>query len=105
MRRGEVWLADLTPRSGSEQRGRRPVVVLSHDGFNSNPAKRAAVAGLQGALKIKGFEDDNSTSPDKIDGKFGRGTERATKAFQTSVGMVATGKGDKATRAKADEPT
>ncbi len=81
------------------------VPVEYSDGFNSNPSKRAAVAGLQGALKIKGFEDDNSTSPDKIDGKFGRGTERATKAFQTSVGMVATGKGDKATRAKADEPT
>ena len=34
MRRGEVWWADLAPRSGSEQRGRRPVVVVSHDAFN-----------------------------------------------------------------------
>jgi mRNA interferase MazF len=34
MRRGEVWWAQLEPRSGSEQRGRRPVVVLSHDAFN-----------------------------------------------------------------------
>ena len=34
MRRGEVWWADLVPRSGSEQRGRRPVLVLSHDAFN-----------------------------------------------------------------------
>lgn len=29
--------ADLEPRSGSEQRGRRPVIILSHDGFNKTP--------------------------------------------------------------------
>ena len=35
MRRGEVWEADLHPRSGSAQSGRRPVLVLSNDGFNA----------------------------------------------------------------------
>jgi mRNA interferase MazF len=34
MKRGEVYWADLVPRSGSEQTGRRPVMVVSHDGFN-----------------------------------------------------------------------
>ncbi|MBX3142720.1 MAG: type II toxin-antitoxin system PemK/MazF family toxin [Trueperaceae bacterium] len=34
MNRGEVYWADLRPRSGSEQRGRRPVVIVSHDAFN-----------------------------------------------------------------------
>jgi mRNA interferase MazF len=34
MKRGEIYWADLHPRSGSEQKGRRPVVVVSHDGFN-----------------------------------------------------------------------
>jgi mRNA interferase MazF len=34
MKRGDVYWADLVPRSGSEQTGRRPVIVLSHDGFN-----------------------------------------------------------------------
>jgi mRNA interferase MazF len=29
-----VYWADLTPRSGSEQTGRRPAIVISHDGFN-----------------------------------------------------------------------
>ena len=38
MKRGEVYWADLVPRSGSEQKGRRPVVVVSHDGFNQTPA-------------------------------------------------------------------
>lgn len=43
MRRGEVWSADLVPRSGSEQRGRRPVIVLSHDGFNEDPRWRSII--------------------------------------------------------------
>lgn len=34
MKRGEVYWADLIPRSGAEQTGRRPVVVVSHDGLN-----------------------------------------------------------------------
>lgn len=34
MKRGEIYWANLHPRSGSEQKGRRPVLVVSHDGFN-----------------------------------------------------------------------
>jgi len=37
MKRGEVYWADLVPRSGSEPTGRRPVIVFSHDGFNLTP--------------------------------------------------------------------
>ena len=37
MARGEVYWADLVPRSGSEQTGRRPVILVSHDGFNQTP--------------------------------------------------------------------
>lgn len=37
MKRREVRWADLVPRSGSEQTGRRPVIVISHDGFNQTP--------------------------------------------------------------------
>ena len=43
MRRGEVYWADLVPRSGSEQRGRRPVVVISNDGFNEVPTWRSVI--------------------------------------------------------------
>lgn len=28
---------DLAPRSGSEQGGRRPCIILSHDAFTANP--------------------------------------------------------------------
>lgn len=43
MRRGEVWWATLQPRSGSEQSGRRPVVVLSHDSFNQTPKWKSVI--------------------------------------------------------------
>jgi mRNA interferase MazF len=43
MKRGEVWWADLAPRSGSEQRGRRPVVVVSHNAFNQTPTWRSII--------------------------------------------------------------
>jgi mRNA-degrading endonuclease toxin of MazEF toxin-antitoxin module len=34
MRRGEVWLVSLDPPSGHEQKGRRPVLIVSPDTFN-----------------------------------------------------------------------
>jgi mRNA interferase MazF len=43
VKRGEVYWADLAPRSGSEQTGRRPVIVMSHDGFNGAPSWRSVI--------------------------------------------------------------
>jgi mRNA interferase MazF len=43
MKRGEVRWALMEPRSGSEQRGRRPVVVVSHDGFNDIPSWQSII--------------------------------------------------------------
>ncbi len=43
MKRGEVYWADLVPRSGSEQTGRRPVIVMSHDAFNQTPAWKSII--------------------------------------------------------------
>jgi mRNA interferase MazF len=43
MRRGELYWARLEPRSGSEQHGRRPVVVMSSDGFNDVPSWRSII--------------------------------------------------------------
>jgi mRNA interferase MazF len=36
VRQGEVWLADLKPAVGVEQRGYRPVVILSGNMLNSH---------------------------------------------------------------------
>ena len=43
MKRGELHWADLVPRSGSEQTGRCPVIVISHDGFNQTPGWRSII--------------------------------------------------------------
>jgi mRNA-degrading endonuclease toxin of MazEF toxin-antitoxin module len=32
--RGEIWLVSLDPASGHEQKGRRPVLIVSPEGFN-----------------------------------------------------------------------
>lgn len=43
MNRGDIYIADLTPRSGSEQQGRRPVIIVSHDGFNQARGWRSII--------------------------------------------------------------
>jgi mRNA-degrading endonuclease toxin of MazEF toxin-antitoxin module len=34
MKRGEIWLVSLDPTSGHEQRGWRPVLIVSPEAFN-----------------------------------------------------------------------
>jgi mRNA-degrading endonuclease toxin of MazEF toxin-antitoxin module len=34
MKRGEVWLVSLDPTPGHEQKGRRPVLIVSPEAFN-----------------------------------------------------------------------
>jgi len=34
MKRGEIWLVSLDPASGHEQKGRRPVLIVSPEAFN-----------------------------------------------------------------------
>jgi mRNA-degrading endonuclease toxin of MazEF toxin-antitoxin module len=34
MKRGEIWLVSLDPSSGHEQKGRRPVLIVSPAAFN-----------------------------------------------------------------------
>ena len=43
MKRGDVYWAHLAPRSGSEQAGRRPVIILSHDAFNQTASWRSII--------------------------------------------------------------
>ncbi len=50
-RRGEIWLANLNPTLGREQRGRRPVLVVSVDLFNSGPADLIVVLPLTSTLR------------------------------------------------------
>lgn len=43
MRRGDIYWARLHPRSGSEEKGERPVVVISHNAFNQVPEWRSVI--------------------------------------------------------------
>jgi mRNA-degrading endonuclease toxin of MazEF toxin-antitoxin module len=43
MKRRDVFWADLAPRSGAEQQGRRPVIILSSDGFNRTSSWRSVI--------------------------------------------------------------
>lgn len=42
--KGEIRWADLDPTRGSEQAGRRPVLILSHDVFNERSGTVIAIA-------------------------------------------------------------
>lgn len=42
--RGDIIWADLNPTQGSEQSGKRPVLILSHDVFNEKSRTVIAVA-------------------------------------------------------------
>ena len=46
--RGEIRWADLNPVRGREQRGKRPIVVISHDVFNERSGTVIAMAITSG---------------------------------------------------------
>ena len=50
IKRGSVFIADLNPTVGSEQYGRRPVVILSND-LNNKYSPTILVAPLTKILK------------------------------------------------------
>ena len=52
--RGELYWADLNPVRGHEQAGHRPVVVISHDIFNSRSGTVIAMA-ITGQPQRAGF--------------------------------------------------
>lgn len=43
MRRGDLYWAEIIPRSGSERAGRRPVIIVSHNAFNDVPGWRSII--------------------------------------------------------------
>jgi mRNA interferase MazF len=49
MQRGEIYFVDLNPAIGREQRGRRPVLILSIDAINRAPLVVTVVPGTDGA--------------------------------------------------------
>jgi len=65
MRQGDIWLADLNPTEGSEQKGRRPVVVISGNTLNS-ALPIAIVVSL--SSKLKGYPTSVRLRPTRMNG-------------------------------------
>lgn len=67
-----MYWAELAPRSGSEQQGRRPVIVVSHDGFNETPSWRSVII-----VPMSTFESQARPGPTAVE--IARGTEGIRK--------------------------
>ena len=46
IRRGDIWWCDLGPVLGSAPAGRRPVLVISADGFNASNLRTVVAAAM-----------------------------------------------------------
>ena len=56
MDRGDIYMIDLDPTKGREQRGPRPVMVVSKAAFNQhNPALVCPIATVAVAQRLAGF--------------------------------------------------
>jgi len=60
--RGDVYWADLEPTRGREQAGRRPVLVISHEVFNSHSGTVIALA-ISGQHQRAGFPLTSALPP------------------------------------------
>ena len=65
MRQREIWLADLNPVKGSEQRGIRPVVIVSGNTMNDN-LEICIVCPL--SSRIKNYAGCVVLKPDNLNG-------------------------------------
>ena len=56
MDRGDIYFVDLEPTRGKEQRGRRPVLVVSRKAFNvHNPALVCPITSGGASARLAGF--------------------------------------------------
>lgn len=105
----EVWFVDLNPTAGSEQRGRRPVVIVSSPLFASFPTEMAIVVPLtsryrglphhvevsspQSGLDQRSWarvDDVRTISERRLVGKrpLGRATEKEADAIRAQLRLM-----------------
>jgi len=65
MKQCEIWLADLNPVKGSEQRGFRPIVIISGNMLNNY---LPVVITCPLTTKIKGYKGNLVLEPDEVNG-------------------------------------
>ncbi|MFV0592436.1 MAG: type II toxin-antitoxin system PemK/MazF family toxin [Draconibacterium sp.] len=63
MKQREIWLADLNPVKGSEQKGMRPVLIVSGNVLNDH---MPIVIVCPLSSKIKGYKGNLVLEPDNI---------------------------------------
>lgn len=65
MKQCEIWLADLNPVKGSEQRGFHPIVIISGNMLNNY---LPVVITCPLTTKIKGYKGNLVLEPDEVNG-------------------------------------
>lgn len=109
MRQGEIWFVDLNPAKGSEQSGKRPVVIVSGDTLNdalpiiivvpvSSKIKSYPTCVLLLADKTNGLPKDSEAIPFQIRAiakkrltkRIGRITEKELREILKGLFLVLT---------------
>jgi mRNA interferase MazF len=62
LKRGDIFITDFSPRSGSEQTGIRPSIVISRDNFNKTKSWRSITV-----LPMTTSENQKSRGPTTIE--------------------------------------
>jgi len=65
MKQGEIWYADLDPKTGSEQAGFRPVIIVSGNLLNENVS---ILICCPLTTKLKNYHGNVILEPNKING-------------------------------------
>lgn len=72
MKQGEIWMVDLRPTIGSEQKGRRPVVIISGNAMNDNLGVviacplSSSLKGYAGCVGIKSLPENGLENDSEI---------------------------------------
>ena len=101
MKRGEIWLVALDPTQGYEQKGRRPVLIVSPEAFNrvtkvpivlpiTSGGKFARMAGFAVSLAGAGTKTTGSVRCDQpraldLGARGGRKLENVPDAIMDEV--------------------
>ena len=106
---GDIYIADLNPVKGSEQSGKRPVVIISGDTLNNNlpvcivcpltsnmknyygcvPIFKSKSNGLSSDSEILTFQI-RTISQDRLTKKVGRVTKEQLKNVYTGLNQILT---------------
>jgi mRNA interferase MazF len=63
--RGEIYFVGLQPAKGREQRGKRPVLVVSSDAINTKPLVVTVVVGTSGERVEKDYPSNVRVSAEE----------------------------------------